>query len=216
MRIVYLFVFLAWSFTAAAQEVWKYVDDQGVTHYTDQFVPGAVKVQLRSGSTAGAAPTTNTNTPGPTRASQPQAYRLFQIVRPSNQESVVNTGGALQVAMTLQPALMTGHAVTLYLDGKRVEDYPASSLEHALQDVPRGEHTLVGVIIDENERRVVETAKVTFIMRQKSVLMTPPVGPSVRPPPKAPTAPRAPTRSSQASFAGLHSSRTAPADSPAL
>jgi hypothetical protein len=218
MRILYLLVLLACGWTAAAQDVWKYVDEQGVTHYTDQFVPGAVKVQLSSGNTTAAEPAGNAGpaTSGTTRAAPQRAYRVFQIVRPANQDSVVNTGGALQVAMTLEPALLSGHTVTLYLDGKLVTEYPPSSLDHELQNVPRGEHTLVGVIIDENARRVLETAKVTFTLRQKSVLMNPPVGPSVRPPPKAPTTPRAPTRGSQPAFADLHPGRTAPADSPAL
>jgi hypothetical protein len=218
MRIIYLLVLLAWSWTAAAQDVWKYVDEQGVTHYTDQFVPGAVKVQLSSGSATAAEPASNRGsaTSDMTRAAPQRAYRSFQIVRPANQDSVVNTGGALQVVMTLEPALLSGHSVTLYLDGKLVPEYPPNSLDHELQNVPRGEHTLVGVIIDENARRVLETAKVTFTLRQNSVLMNPPVGPSLRPPPKAPTAPRAPTRGSPPSFADLRSGRTAPADSPAL
>ena len=204
MHIVYLLVLLTWSLTAAAQDVWKYVDESGVTHYTDQFVPGAVKVQMRSGNATAATPSTNT-AQTTERAGQQTGYRLFQIVQPASQESIVNTGGVVQVAMTLQPGLMTGHAVTLYLDGKQIEDFPRSALDHELQNVPRGEHTLVGVITDENSRRVIETTKVTFIVRQTSILMNPPVGPAVRPPPKPPTAPRAaPTRAAQPSYADLH------------
>ena len=114
--------------------------------------------------------------------------------------------------MQLEPALMTGHSLTLYLDGKRVEGYPLDALEYELQNVPRGEHTLVGVVVDENDRRAVETGKVTFTMRQKSIQMNPPVGPSVRPTPKPPTTPRPTTRGSQPAFADLNSARAKPAD----
>jgi hypothetical protein len=139
-----------------------------------------------------------------TRTAQQGAYRVFQIVRPADQDSVVNTGGALQVTMVLSPALQSEHTVSLYLDGKRVEDFPPNGLDHELQNVPRGEHTLLGVITDGNQRRVIETPKVSFTMRQKSILMNPPVGPSVRPPTKTPAAPRAaPTRTAQPSFADL-------------
>jgi hypothetical protein len=213
--IVLMGVLMASSCIAAAQAVWKYVDEQGVTHYTDQPVPGAEKIELSSGNTA--APSSNSGpvTSATTRAAQQGAYRLFQIVRPANQESVLNTGGVVQVSMQLDPALQTGHIVTLYLDGQLVEDFPPNALDHELQSVPRGEHTLVGVITDANRRRVTETSKVTFTVRQKSILMNPPVGPSVRPPPKPPTAtPRAPVRGSQPSFADLNPDRTAPAESP--
>lgn len=212
MRIAYLFVLLVCSLTAAAQDVWKYVDAKGVTHYTDQYVPGAVKVQMRSGNTA--APPNIDTAQSTGRTAAPASYRLFQIVQPANQESVVNTGGVVKVVMTLEPGLMTGHSVTLYLDGKLVEDFPRNSLTHELRNVPRGEHTLLGVVIDENDRRVTETAGVSFSVRQKSILMNPPVGPSVRPPPKAPPPRAAPNRSAQPSYADLHPS--SPGDGPAL
>jgi hypothetical protein len=208
MRIASLLLLLTLSCVAAAQSVWKYVDDKGVTHYTDQFVPGAEKVELRSGSAATAQTSTGAATPAPPTRKARSGYRLFQITRPANQDSVVNTGGALQVSMQLDPALLSGHSLSLYLDGKPVEGYPADALDYELKNVPRGEHTLVGVIIDENERRAAETDKVTFTMRQKSIQMNPPVGPSVRPPAKAPTPPRPTMRTSQPAFAELHSTRT--------
>jgi hypothetical protein len=197
-------VLMVWSCAAPAQAIWKYVDDKGVTHYTDQPVPGAEKIQLRSGNNSAATNSGSEPASAATRTAQQGAYRVFQIVRPADQDSVVNTGGALQVTMVLSPALQSEHTVSLYLDGKRVEDFPSNGLDHELQNVPRGEHTLVGVITDGSQRRVIETSKVTFTLRQKSVLMNPPVGPSVRPPSKAPTSPRAaPARSAQPSFADL-------------
>ena len=193
------------SLTAAAQAVWKYVDEKGVTHYTDQPVPGAEKVQMRSGNSA--APTTAQNDTAPSpRAAQQVPYRNFEIVRPSDQGSVVNTGGALQVTMVLVPTVVTGHSISLYLDGKRVEGFAVNTLDFELQNVERGTHTLMGVVTDENDRRILESNKVTFTMRQKSIAAQPPVGPSIRPPPKTPNnTPRAPARSTQPSFADLHS-----------
>ena len=201
MRIASLGLLLILSCTATAQTVWKYVDEKGVTHYTDQPVPGAERIQLRSGSSVkspASAPTTTT-------VSQNQAqYRVFAVVKPGDQESVVNTGGLLQVSMQLSPAIMMGHSLTLFLDGKQIEAATPNALDYQIPDVPRGEHTLLGVIRDANGDRVVETNKVTFTMRQKSIAVQPPVGPSVRPQPKPPVPPRPPVQSSQPSFAELH------------
>lgn len=202
MRIVFILLLATLSLTAAAQAVWKYVDEKGVTHYTDQPVPGAEKIEMRSGqrSTVDAGPTTAQNTSA-TSGRAAQSYRNFEIVRPSDQGTVVNTGGQLQVTMVLVPPVMTGHTVYLQLDGKRVEGFATNALDYELPNVERGTHTLQGVIHDENDRRILETSKVTFTMRQKSIAVQPPVGPSIRPP--KPSTP-APGRSSQPSFADLH------------
>jgi hypothetical protein len=207
MRIVSLIVLLAVSWSAAAQVVWKYVDDRGVTHYTDQPVPGAEKIELRSGS-ATTAQTSNNAPVSSTRTTQQQSYRLFQITRPADQDSVVNTGGVLQVSLQLEPTLKGGHSISLYMDGKRVEGAVLNSLDYELPNVPRGLHTLVATITDEDDRRVAETSKVTFTMRQKSIAAQPPVGPTLRAPTKPPATSRPPTRS-QSSFAELHTGSTA-------
>lgn len=210
-----LVVSMAVSWAASAQAVWKYVDSQGVTHYTDQPVAGAQKIELRSGNAATAAEATaqSSNGPASTRTRNQPLYQLFQIIRPTDQESVVNTGGLVQVSMELSPGLTTGHSIALFLDGQQVKDYPASALGYDLQNVERGTHTLVGAIIDENDRRVAETSKVTFFVKQKSIAVQPPVGPGVRPSTKPP-ATRAPTRASQPAFADLHPGRTPATGTP--
>src|SRR5215207_5500773 len=40
------------SGAASASDVWKWVDDKGVTHYSDQPVPGATKIEVRAGNIA--------------------------------------------------------------------------------------------------------------------------------------------------------------------
>jgi hypothetical protein len=202
MRIASLALLLMASWTASAQAVWKYVDEQGVTHYTDQPVPGAQKIELRSGS---AAPVGDQSTvPTATNVSQQNQgpYRIFEIVKPGDQESVVNTGGLVQVSMQLAPAVLPGHTIRLYLDGKLVESSVPNALMYDLQEVPRGIHTLLGVIQDDDGRRLLETSKVTFTVRQNSIAK-PPVGPTLRSPTKPPSA-RPPTQRAQPSFAELH------------
>jgi hypothetical protein len=202
MRIASLGLLLIFSCAATAQAVWKYVDEQGVTHYTDQPVPGAQKIELRSGSAATSSANQASSSASTTNVSQQGEYRTFEIVKPSDQGSVVNTGGVLQVSIQLAPAVQPGHTVKLYLDGNLVEGYPRDALEYEVPDVPRGIHTLLGVILDANDRRVLESNKVTFTMRQKSIAVQPPVGPTLRPPSKPP-APRPPVQSTQPSFADL-------------
>ncbi len=191
----------------ASQSVWKWVDEQGVTHYADRPVPGAQRIDIAGTSRSGNEATT----PAPsTFANQSPAnftgYRDFEIWKPAEQESVVNTGGAVDVRVRLEPSLQDGHSIYLYLDGRLVEGFPPNGLEYTLQDVPRGAHTLVAVIQDGSSgKRVQETAPVRFYVRQTSIAQ-PPVGPALRPPPPKRQSSNKPTIS-QPSYATLNGQR---------
>lgn len=169
----------------AAQTVWKWVDDKGVTHYSDQPGPGAQRVEVSSGSTADAgsrpaySPPRAPNVPPPPPG---DAYRNFEILSPGDQETVANTGGSVEVRIRFEPDLRAGHSLFLYLDGKLVDESPPNARDHTLQGVSRGTHMLTAIIQDSRGTRI-QTAEVTFHVRQESVAR-PPVGPTLRPPPR--------------------------------
>lgn len=166
----------------ASQSVWKWVDDKGVTHYTDRPVPGATRVEISVGSRADAtqvAPANTSSTAPDRNAPAATSYREFVIWKPADGDSVVNTGGALEVRMRLDPSLQRGHSIYLYLDGRLIEDFPPTALEYTLRDVPRGQHSLVAIIQDGRGQRVFETPAVRIDVRQASVSQ-PPVGPALR------------------------------------
>jgi Domain of unknown function (DUF4124) len=168
----------------AAQTVWKWVDDKGVTHYSDQPGPNAQRVEMSSGSRAdpvAARPSTySQRSPNEQTAAEP--YRNFEILSPGDQETFVNAGGAVSVRIRFEPGLQAGHSLFLYLDGKRLDDFPPTALDYSLQSVSRGSHTLTAIIQDSRGTRI-QSAEVTFHVRQESVAQ-PPVGPSLRPPPR--------------------------------
>ncbi|HEY8538135.1 MAG TPA: DUF4124 domain-containing protein [Steroidobacteraceae bacterium] len=208
MRTALMLLALLAAPAFATQTVWKWVDERGVTHYSDRPVPGAERVEITIGSRADPVPLTR---PSPTAPSQQReetvAYRNFEIRRPADQDVIINTGGIVEVALGYEPALRPGHSVALYLDGRLVEDFPPTGRDHVLRDVPRGEHSLIAIILDDaTGNRVAETPTVRFYVRQQSIAQ-PPVGPAVRPPPK----PRGQTGnklpSEQPSYQALHGQR---------
>jgi hypothetical protein len=168
----------------AAQAVWKWVDEKGVTHYADRPVPGAQRVEIAVGSPADSA-----QQPPPYTSSSPRApaaapdYRNFEITRPADQESIVNQGGTVEVQLQIEPALQPGHSISLYLDGQPVQGFQPRSLAVTLDGMPRGEHSLSAVIEDRRGNRIKETSTVRFYVRQNSIAQ-PPVGPALRPPVK--------------------------------
>jgi hypothetical protein len=163
------------------------VDEKGVTHYSDQPVPGATKIAVTSGNVADARPSYDTSsaaTTAPNPAAAGTAYRTFEIWRPENNQVFVNTSGTVNVEIRVEPQLQPGHSLNLYLDAKLLEDYRGAT-SYVLEGVSRGTHTLVATINDPRGTRVRDTELITFTVRQESIAQ-PPVGPSMRPSPPKP------------------------------
>lgn len=191
----------------ANQTVWKWVDQEGVTHYSDRPMPGATPVQLRtSGNVATPPPAASSS--GSTTSQEPSPagalYTDFEILRPAQDETIPNTGGQVDVNLRLSPALRPGHSIFLYLDGRLLEGLPTDAIDVTLTEVSRGTHTLVAVITGPTGR-LQESAPVQFHVRQTSVAQ-PPVGPALRPAPRPQRTSNKPA-SSQPSYAALHGSQ---------
>jgi hypothetical protein len=201
----------ALSGIASAADVWKWVDEKGVTHYSDQPVPGATKIEVRAGNVSQSRPAADTPSSDPsaaTPADRGAVYRTFEIWRPEPDQVVVNTAGAVNVEIRVEPELQAGHSLNLYLDGRLLEDFQGST-SYVLPGVPRGTHTLVATINEQDGTRVRETPYVGFAVRQESVA-NPPVGPTLRPSTKP--QPRAGVNNvltSQPTYAALNGSRAA-------
>lgn len=201
-----LYVLLALAAPAfAGQTVWKWVDDKGVTHYSDQPVPGATKMELNSSrSDTDPKPSYTPSSPGRDIAPQKgPAYARFVVISPQQDESIINTGGKVTVRLASTPAIGGGQAIAIYLDGARVEGLSPSSMSHDLSDVPRGTHTVKAAVLGQNGAPLQETPPVTFHVRQESVAK-PPVGPAMRPPPKPRAGMGNKLRTSQPSYAALN------------
>lgn len=181
MRTALMVLALLAAPALASQSVWKWVDEKGVTHYSDTPVPGATRVEISIGSRADSIPVTPSSNSGTSSVQKDQApaYREFEIWKPGDQETIINTGGMVEVRTRLDPALQPGHSIYVYLDGRLVESFPPTALEHTLQEVPRGQHSLVAVIHDRSGKKIFESPVVRFHVRQASIAQPP-----VRSPPK--------------------------------
>jgi hypothetical protein len=183
--LLLLAIFASAAF-AAEQTVWKWVDERGVTHYSDRPVPGATKLELnigrRASDTDNATPSASSTFDRPDSTAAGPTYRNFEIWKPADGESLINTGGAVSVNVRIDPPLQPGHGLSLYLDGRLVGD-GSNATEYSLTEVPRGVHSVMAVVTDRRGQRLQETAPVRFNVRQESIA-SPPVGPALRPPPK--------------------------------
>ena len=187
MRTMLLLLVLLAGPVLASQTVWKWVDESGVTHYSDRPVPGAIRMEVSSGNHNSAAASSGSGYSGSPSSSQPSAnagpaYSDFEIWKPAEGEIFINVGGDVTVNVRLSPPLQYGHDLYLYLDGRLVDGYPTDAVSFDLKEVPRGEHTVLAVINGKGAR-IQETPPVHFTVRQESVAQ-PPVGPAMQSQPK--------------------------------
>ncbi|MFO7304602.1 MAG: DUF4124 domain-containing protein [Gammaproteobacteria bacterium] len=202
------------ALAAGTQTVWKWVDEHGVTHYSDRPVPGASQMEVSVGKIGTVPP--SPEPPPPLRPSTPEPagppYEVLAITSPAPEEAIVNTAGQVQVSVRLEPALRPGHNLDIYLDGRRVESESRTATSRTLTEVPRGEHTLVAVVFDGRGNRVQESEPVKFYVIQTSIAK-PPVGPALRTPQQRARPGAANKRlSAQPSYADLNGPRTLPVD----
>jgi hypothetical protein len=182
-----LLLLLAFAAPAlAGSTVWKWKDDKGVTHYSDQPVPGATKVEVIVGSTwnsSGSGDDSSSSPEPEPGAAADSIYRNFEIWRPEPNQVFVNNGGEVTVEIRVEPGLQPDHALNLYLDGKLVEGQPHNATSYPLTGLARGGHSVIATVTDARGNRLQETPPVVFTVRQESIA-NPPTGPSLRPPPK--------------------------------
>lgn len=169
MRWISVALLLMLCAGAAASEVWRWVDDKGVVHYSDRPQPGAERVEMQSVQSYQApqvAPQPRDESEG--RREAQGSYSRLSIVSPSDGETLWNIGGELNVQLTMNPPLASGHELQVYLDGQRVAGVPQGT-QFTLGEVYRGEHQLRASIVDASGRELASSATIVFYVQQASI-----------------------------------------------
>lgn len=170
MRISFIAIGVLLAASAFAT-TYKWVDQNGVTHYSDTPAPGAQVVDLQSAQTfTPSTSTANSRSQTSTAAAGQQFQYKLDLWKPENDETFQNTGNTVTARLRIEPDLQPGHSIWLYLDGKRVDGLPGSGDSFSLNDVFRGTHTLVAVVTDQTGKQLISSQTVTFHMHQTSIL----------------------------------------------
>lgn len=154
----------------ARAEVYRWVDDQGVTHYGDKppkdgvapvalpplqtYSPGEIR------QPAAAAPAA-----GPAAARKPVAIRISS---PAQDDTVRDAGGT--ISLTVDVSLAEGQGIVYTLDGVTQNPKPTASLAWLYENVERGEHQLGAAVVDAQGREVARATPVTVHMKPPVVL----------------------------------------------
>lgn len=152
------------SASALAATVYKWVDEKGVVHYSDQPHPDAQKLDVKSAQTFESTGVTSTSSSANSNAQQSGPYRACSIARPENDEVFLNTD-TVSAQVRLDPQLRNGDQLAFSLDGKNVQNGGSTS---ATLKVERGSHSLAVTVTDSSGAVLCSTPNVTFHVRQPS------------------------------------------------
>jgi hypothetical protein len=167
LSLIVMGVLLAAS---ASATTYKWVDKDGVTHYSDRPAPGAEVVDLQSAQTfTPSGPRAGRGQPRAADTDREFHYTKLDLWKPENGETFQNAGNSITARLRLEPDLQPGHSIWLYLDGKRVDGLPGAGDTFSLNDVFRGTHTLAAVVTDQSGKQLATSQTVTFYMHQASV-----------------------------------------------
>jgi hypothetical protein len=172
--------------SATAAPAWRWVDENGVVHYSDRPVPGAEEVELPGGRRgtvpAAAARETNNEASSAAETRPVEAYREFEIVSPAQQETLWNIGGNLSVQVALLPGLQEGHRLDVLLDGQP-QFLDSASTTVVVPNVFRGLHTVQALIRDTRGTEILRSQTIEIMVQQTSLLNpNNPNAPRPRPP----------------------------------
>ncbi len=160
--------------TAEEKKIYKYTDENGVTHYTetkpnDDYKEADLPKLSIIESTPSTPSTSTAGTPGSSaEATDPSEVAAFEILEPVNEQNLWGTGGKLKVTVpALNEQQQLRYKVQIVLDGKKRK--PADGSTQEFTGIYRGEHTVQALLVDRLSNKVEKRSKtITFFMHQNS------------------------------------------------
>lgn len=177
MRITLLIcMMIAASTLLAGTTLYRWVDEQGRVHYSDQPQPNADEIEVVDpmsfdpGTREQASPPVQEPKPELSADKAPATYNFVGITAPTPDQVLWNIGGVLSVNVAVQPSLVFGHRIVVKYDDEEIDDWPSNSKKHEIRNVFRGTHTVSVSVTDRSGEEVATGTPVTFYVKQTSVL----------------------------------------------
>lgn len=191
MRTALLMAGLLVSLAAMPQEIYRWVDKDGIVHYADQ--PGSPDAELITPSGIAVPPAEPTDTtemlyrrdPRDTGAGRGQAaaYRSLTIASPEPDQVFFGADSVVNVRVDVGGRLRSQDELRIFLDGTQVPNVTGRGA--SISGLARGTYSVRAEIVGSDGGTLITSAPVTFYVRQPSIA-NPPTGPSVPPRPPLP------------------------------
>jgi Domain of unknown function (DUF4124) len=164
-------ILLSGTGSAVAGTMYRWVDDQGVVHYSDTPQPGAQRMQMDSAQTYKAPPVQSSSraiTAGPAAASPASAYQSCRISQPAAEQSFF-APESISVIVSLEPGLQRGDALVVTVDGVPLK-VGTDGTGFRLTDPGRGSHTVNAAVQGADGKATCTAEPVTFNVERPSLL----------------------------------------------
>ena len=193
MRTALILTGMLLSLAAEPQEIYRWVDKDGVVHYADQpGSPNAERVEIANSNQYEATATDLGSYSSRSQSSQaPLPYSSLTITEPAPDQVFFGADAVITGSVELAGELQSDHTLVFFLDGNRVA---ADGESVQFSNLDRGMHFLRAAILDQNGALLMQSPQVTFHVREPSI-KSPQSPQAPKPPPKPapkPATPKAP------------------------
>lgn len=169
-KVLFIALLLMTSTVMSAQ-VYRWIDGDGVVHFSDRPEQGAEKIVLRQVDTyTPVLPQPYIPDDVPVVKEEPVAkYTLLNIVMPEDDSVVWVTGGLMQALVAIDPELQPGHRIALFLNGSLVEGTPVADTVINATGIIRGTHQLQAAVVDTDNNELLRSDPITIHARAHSI-----------------------------------------------
>jgi len=173
MPLLFILLALVPATLLDAAEVYRWTGADGQTHFSDRPQPGAQRITINVSPPATGSPAGSAGASGGTGQEEetPAPFARYQsltITSPTQEQTLWNIEGQLDVVAAVQPALQPGHALRFSLDGRTATAEPGSTRTR-FTEVFRGEHSLQVEVVDAGGRTLVASPTTSFFVRQTAL-----------------------------------------------
>jgi hypothetical protein len=169
---LFFFVIALLATSAVLAQAYRWIDEDGIVHYSDKPSEGAERIILPSDNRvvrrqrAAQAPAAARPGGDQQAAPAPFAYDSLTVVSPAAEETLWNIEGVLNVNLDIRPALQSGHRVRVYFDGnEQMVSGPAFQIE----EVYRGVHNLQAEVVDATGKLMIRSVPNRFYVQQNTI-----------------------------------------------
>jgi hypothetical protein len=155
------------SSAASAATVYKWVDEKGVTHFSDQPSPGAAKMHVDEPQSFTPPPVQTPGSSASQRAAAPPAAMQCSIDSPAN-DAVLMNEFSVSGHVHFEPTPPSSAQISLLLDGRAVPGAVNAGGAFSIPQLDRGTHTLSVQVQGADGHTFCTSPSVTFHVRQPS------------------------------------------------
>jgi hypothetical protein len=154
-----------------AATLYKWVDADGVVHYSDTPHPGAEKIQVSGAQTYHNTPVTpdaGNSAAGPAKPPASAGYISCPITQPAGDDNLF-APEFVQISVAPNPGLHAGDSISVTMDGQELPTSGGDSTHFQIASPARGEHTVTAQIRGPDGAVLCNAAPVTFSIQRPSV-----------------------------------------------